>query len=173
MPPWIFWLAAAAAVAIGTVLAGIVLMLLGGQVFATATDHARLRPVTSFVIGLVTVILVPAIAIILMATAVGLSVGLAILLALPLLFVFGHAVAAAGIGAGIFVRTTAPIGIARSLLMLIVGAVIVVIIVFIPWVGPLAGAVVLMLGVGALVRSLGTRLRAAPPPAGSSRAAAA
>jgi hypothetical protein len=163
-------LALALAVAIGTLIAGILLMLFGGRLFTTATDHARLRPLSSFLIGLVTVILIPAIAAILMATVAGITTGIALLLAMPLLFVLGHAVAAAGVAAGIFVRSAAPLGPGRSLLLLVVGALIVVLIGAIPYVGLLAVGIVLLLGVGALVRTIGTKLRtvfvavpAAPP----------
>ena len=161
--PWMWAVGLAVAVVIGTLLAGIVLALLGGRILANGADHLRLRPVTSFVIGLITVILIPAIAAILMATIAGLSVGIALLLVLPLLCVFGHAVAAAGIGAGIFVRSRLAISTGYALLLLIAGALIIVIIGFIPWVGLLALGVVLLLGVGALVRAVGARLRGTPP----------
>ena len=164
LEPWMWAAGFAAFMVLGTIIAGIVLMLFGGRIFTTATDNARLRPVSSFLIGLIVAVLVPAIAIILMATVVGLSVGLALLFALPLLFVFGHAVAAAGIAGGVFVRSTLPIGIGRAILLLIVGAAIVALIGFIPWVGPLAVAVVILLGLGALVRTVGPRVRLGPPP---------
>jgi hypothetical protein len=158
---WWMWAGAIAVVIVlGTVLAGVVLMLFGGRIFTIATDHARLRPLSSFLIGLVTAIIVPAVAIILMATLAGLSIGIGLLLALPLLFVLGHAVAAAGIAAGIFIRSPTPIGIARSLLMLIVGALIIVLIGLIPWVGWIAVFIILLLGFGALVRTIGAKLRA-------------
>ena len=59
--------------------------------------------ITATYLGLIVLILIPMIAIILMATLVGLTVGFAILLTLPALLVFGHAVAATGIAAGLFV----------------------------------------------------------------------
>ena len=114
IPSWAFGFCLAGAMVLGTILAGIVLMLFGGRLFITALDHARLRPVSTILIGVVTLILVPAVAIILSATVVGLPIGLALLLALPLLFVFGHPIAAAGIAAGIFVRNSGPVGIARG-----------------------------------------------------------
>ncbi len=159
IPSWAFGFVLAGAMVLGTILAGIVLMLFGGRLFLTALDHARLRPVSTILIGVITLVLVPAVAAILGATVVGLPVGIALMLALPLLFVFGHPIAAAGIAAGIFVRNPGPIGIARALLFVVLGAIVIALISLIPWVGPLAVAIVIVLGVGALVRTAGGRLR--------------
>ncbi len=158
-PDWLWGVGLAAAMVLGTILAGIVLMLFGGRLFITATDYARLRPVSTILVGLVTLVLVPAIAMILAATVVGIPIGLALLLALPLLFVFGQPVAAAGIAAGIFVRHAGPIGIVRAFLFVILGAIIIALISLIPWVGALAVGVVMVLGVGGLVRTAGGRMR--------------
>lgn len=164
-PAWMWMAGIAVVVVLGTILAGTVLILFGGRVFSTAADHARHRPMSSFLIGVVVVILIPAIAIVLIATIAGLSVGLAILFLLPVLLVFGHAVAATGIAAGLFIRNTGPIGLGRAVLMLIAGAIIVVLIGLIPWVGMWAVCIVLVLGVGALARTVGNKLRAATAPA--------
>ena len=158
-PPWAWRLGLAVAIAIGTVLTGIVLILFGGRIFITATEHARHRPMSSFLIGLLVVLLIPAVAIILMATLVGLSVGFSILLLMPAILVFGHAVAAAGIATGLLVRSVGPLGLGRGVLMLVIGAVIIVAIGFIPWVGGWAVAIVLLLGAGALARTVGAKLR--------------
>ena len=163
--PWVWIVVLAVAVVLGTVLAGIVLMLFGGRIFTMAADNARHRPMSSFLIGLIVAILIPAVAIILMATIVGISVGLAVLFLLPVLIVFGHAVAATGIAAGLFVRSTGPIGLGRAVLMLIAGAIIVVLIGLIPWVGMWAVSIVLVLGLGALARTAGAKLRAVVAPA--------
>jgi hypothetical protein len=159
VPDWAWSFGFAIAMVLGIILAGIVLMLFGGRLFISALDHARLRPVSTIIIGIVTLILVPAVAALLSATVVGLPIGFALMLALPLLFVFGLPVAAAGIAAGIFVRTPGPVGIARGLLFVIVGAVILALIGLIPWVGCIAVGVVTVLGAGALVRTAGGRLR--------------
>jgi hypothetical protein len=177
---WLWSPICAAAMVLGALLAGIVLMLFGGRLFLTALDYARLRPVSTIVIGIVTLILVPVIAAILGATVVGLPIALALLLAMPLFFVFGLPVAAAGIAAGIFVRTPGPIGVFRALLFVLLGAIVIALISLIPWVGALAVGVVIVLGVGALVRTAGGRLRtprrprsaAAPPAAPPPRPAA-
>jgi len=82
-------------------------------------------------------------------------------LILPILAVFGHAVAAAGIAGGIFVRASGRIGIARTLVLLVVGAVIVALLTLIPWVGPWLLVIVLLLGIGAISRTVGGRMRRA------------
>ena len=91
------------------------------------------------------------------------------MLALPLVVVFGLPVAAAGIAAGIFVRTAGPVGILRGLLFVIVGAVILALISLIPWVGSPGGRRRALLGVGALVRTAGGRLRTPERVQGSCR----
>ena len=159
--PWSAAAIFAGAVALGTILTGIVLALFGGRLFVTAVNEVRLRPGTSLLIGLVTVIVVPIIAAVLIASVIGLSAGFAILLILPLLAVFGQSVAAAGVAGGIFVRTTGRIGIARTLLLLVVGSILVALLAIIPLVGPWLVAIVLLLGIGALTRTLGGRLKRA------------
>jgi hypothetical protein len=152
------------AVVLGTLVAGIVLMLFGGHVFTTATEHVRHRPLSSFLFGILTAVLVPFIALVLCLTVVGLSVGVALFLLLPFLTVFGHAVAAAGIAAGVLLRRPGELGIGSALLMLIIGAIVLVLLGLIPWVGPAIGAIALLLGLGAFTRTVGGRLRRSDPP---------
>ena len=62
---------------------------------------------------------------------------------------------------GIFVRASGRIGIARTLLLLVIGAIIVALLTLIPWVGPWLLAIVLLLGIGAIARTVGGRTRRA------------
>jgi len=163
--PWWWKLAFAGAVAAGTILAGIVLMLFGGKVFAAATGHVRHSPLSSFLFGVLALVLIPFVAVVLMATVVGLSVGIAIGLIVPFLLVFGHAVAAAGIAAGILVRRPGDIGVGIGLIMLILGAILLVAIGFIPFVGPFLVLIAVVLGTGAFTRTIGARMRRAVVPA--------
>lgn len=163
-PDWAWLLGFAAFIAAGTVLTGIVLMLFGGRVFTTSTSHVRQRPVSSFLFGVLTIVLVPFVAVLLMATVIGISVGIAIALIMPFLFVFGHAVAAAGIASGILVRRHGDLNIALGFVMLILGAILLVAIGLIPYVGPILVGIALVLGVGAFTRTVGGRLRRAEPP---------
>jgi len=161
--PWLWSIIFAAAIALGTILAGIVLMLFGGRVFATATEHVRHRPLSSFLFGILTLVLIPFISLVLCVTIVGLSVGVAVLLLLPVLIVFGHAVAVAGIAGGVLIRRQGELGVLLGLLMLIVGAIVLVLIGLIPWVGPALIAVAIVLGTGAFTRTLGHRIRRTDP----------
>jgi hypothetical protein len=115
--------------------------------------------VSSFLVGLAVIVVLLIVSAFLMSIVIGLSAGIALLLLLPPLVIFGHAVAAAGIAAGIFIRSRGLLGIGQSLLMLLIGAVIVVLIGLVPWVGPFLVAIVLLLGTGALARVIGARLR--------------
>jgi hypothetical protein len=159
--PWVWAASIAIGVAIATFVAGVVLMLFGGRIFVSAVDLVRHRPVSSFLVGLAVTLVMLVVAVFLMSLLIGLSAGIAILLLLPPLVIFGHAVAAAGIAAGIFIRSRGLLGVGQALLMLLIGAVIVVLIGAIPWVGPFLALVVLLLGVGALARVVGARLRGA------------
>jgi hypothetical protein len=161
---WTWMLGLAAYIAAGTVLTGIVMMLFGGRVFATATGHVRHRPVSSFFFGILALILIPFVAVVLMVTVIGISAGIAIGLVVPFLIVFGHAIAAAGIAAGILVRRQGDIGVGMGLVMLIVGAILLVAIGLIPYVGPALVAIALILGVGAFTRTVGGRIRRPEPP---------
>ncbi len=165
LSPWARAALFAAFVAVGTVVTGIVLMLFGGRVLATATDHVRLRPGSSLLIGLATAVLIPIIAAVVMATVVGFTAGVAVLLLLPVLTVFGHAVAAAGIASGIFVRDRTELGSIRTFLLLVIGAIIVALVWLIPWVGGFLGAIILLFGIGALARTLAARIRRTEPAA--------
>jgi hypothetical protein len=83
----------------------------------------------------------------------------AVLLVLPALVVFGHAVAAAGIAGGIFVRTATPIGVWGGLALLAIGAVIIALVALVPYAGGVLVLLALLLGTGALTRAIGGRLR--------------
>jgi cytoskeletal protein CcmA (bactofilin family) len=161
--PWQVAAVVAAAIAAGTILAGIVLLLFGGHVFTTATEHVRHRPLSSFLFGILALVLIPFVAIVLMVTVIGLSIGFAILFILPLLLTFGHAVAAAGIASGLLVRRRGDIGVPMAILMLIIGAIVLVLLGLIPWVGPILVLIALVLGVGAFTRTIGGRIRRAGP----------
>ena len=158
---WAWVLGFALYIAAGTVLAGIVLMLFGGGVFAAATSHVRHRPLSSFLFGILALILIPFVGVVLMVTVIGITTGFAILLIMPFLIVFGHTIAAAGIASGILVRRRGDLGVALGILMLIVGALVLVAIGLIPYVGPVLVLIALVLGVGAFTRTIGGRIRRA------------
>jgi hypothetical protein len=165
--PWRWALAAGVVVAIGTIVAGIVLLLFGGNLFRAGVENVRHRPLSSFLFGVLALVLIPFVAALLAITVVGLSTAVAVALILPVLIVFGHAVAAAGIAAGLLVRARGELSVGASIGMLIIGAIVLVALGIIPWVGPAIVAIALILGIGAFTRTLAARLRQplTPPPA--------
>ncbi len=161
--PWQWVLGVAIAVAAGIILTGLVLMLFGGHVFTTATEHVRQRPLSSFLFGILTIVLVLFIGVVLVFTLIGATVGGAILLLLPFLLVFGHAVASAGIASALLIRRRGEIGVPTAILMLIIGAIVLTGLGLIPWVGPIIALIVLILGTGAFTRTVGGRIRRRDP----------
>ena len=163
--PWAWSVVFAVAMALGTILAGFVGLLFGGRLFATSMNNVRLRPGSSLLLGVATFLIIPVVAVLLMVTVVGLTVGFAVLLVLPFLLVFGHAVAAAGIAAGLFVRDRGAVGGVRAFFLLVVGAVVVALVALIPWIGAPLVFVVLLLGTGALTRTIFARMHRYDPQA--------
>ena len=105
--------------------------------------------------------MLPILAALLMATVIGLSFGVALLLLLPFLLVAGHAVVATCIGVWFFDRTGGPRSSGRLFVYLMAGAVILALVWLVPWAGPIIGGLAMLVGSGAVVRSLGARLRRA------------
>lgn len=165
VPPWAWRVGLGAFIALGTIVAGLAMLAITGSGFSTAVGHARARPMSSILIGIVALIVIPVVAVLLMSLVIGLTVGLALLLVMPILFVFGHAVAAAGIAAGVFVRGNGRISGGQAFLMLVIGAILIAAVSFIPIAGPFVLLLTLLLGLGAVVRTVGWRLRQTEPQA--------
>jgi hypothetical protein len=163
---WPFRFGLAAFLAASALITGIVLMVLGRGTFEDATTLARLKVVSSFLIGLVSLILLPIVAIALMATVAGIPAGLALLFAIPILVVVSYAVAATGLADLIFNRPRAPRVAVRTVIFLIVGSILLGLISLIPVAGPIIILVLLIVGAGAFLRSArrrARRWRRAPP----------
>jgi hypothetical protein len=159
IPVWLWKGLFALFMAAGAVVTGIVLLIFGRSAFEEGVAHAAFRPLSSGLIGLATLILLPIVAAILMASVVGLTIGLAVLLLLPFLLVAGHAVVAACIGIWIFDRSGGPRGAGRLVVFTIAGAIVIAVVWLIPWAGPIVAFLAMLVGIGAYVRSLGARLR--------------
>lgn len=162
---WIWTLVSALAVAAGGVLAGAILLLIGRGTFEESLGKAAFRPISSGLIGLAVLIILPIITILLMTTVIGLSLGAALLLVLPFLLVAGHAVVIACIGVWIIDRDGGPHSAGRLILFMIVGAVVMALVWLIPWVGAPIAFLAMLVGTGAYFRALGRRLslRSAEP----------
>jgi cytoskeletal protein CcmA (bactofilin family) len=142
------------------VLAGLGLLLLGRNSFDEAASRVRSRPAIDFVIGLVTVVLIPIVALALAFTGIGMPIAFGLVLLIPLLLIIGHATFAIGISDWIFNRDEEPRTAGRSILFLVVGAVGTAIAGAIPVAGPFIVFVVLLLGLGAFLATLRRRLTA-------------
>ena len=159
LPRWMWKGVFAVIMAAGTVLAGIILIWATRGTFEDGLAHATFRPLSSGLIGIVTLIVLPVIAALLMATIIGFSFGLALLLLIPFLLVAGHTVAATCIGVWIFDRTGEPRNAGRLFLYLLAGAIVMALVWMIPWAGPIIVWLAILVGTGAWFRSLWSRLR--------------
>ena len=104
-------------------------------------------------------ILLPVVAALLLATIIGFSFGLALLLLLPFLIVAGHTVVATCIGVWIFDRTGEPRSYGRLFVYLLAGAILMALVWLIPWAGGAVVGLAILVGSGAWVRSVMSRLR--------------
>jgi hypothetical protein len=156
---WTWKLIFAVMMAAGTILAGAILIGAGRGAFEDALGHATLRPFSSGLIGLLTLVLLTLIAVVLMATIIGFSFGFALLLLMPFLIVAGHAVVATCIGVWIFDRTGEPRSYGRLFVYLLAGAILMALVWLIPWAGGVIVGLAIVVGTGAWVRSVAARLR--------------
>lgn len=156
---WLWMLGSAVVVALGAILTGAILLLIGRGTFEEGLGNATFRPISSGLIGLATLIVLPVIAVLLMTTVIGLSFGVALMMVLPFLLVAGHALVAACIGVWILDRDGEPRTAGQLILYMIVGAVLLAIVWLIPWVGAPIAFLAMLVGTGAYLRSLSGRLR--------------
>lgn len=167
---WKLRLLFAAFLAVSTFVTGIVLMLIGRGTFEDAVTLARTKIVGSFLVGIVAVILLPLIAIVLIATVIGVPIGFAILLSLPVIFIVSYSIAATGLADLIFNRPFAQRIAGRTAVFLIVGAVIIGLLSLVPVAGPWLVLLLLLWGIGAWLRSVRRRgRRRAIPPVGGEK----
>jgi len=165
VPRWMWNGIFAAIMAAGTVLAGIILIGASRGAFEDGLAHATFRPLSSGLVGIVTLIVLPIVAALLMATIIGFSFGIALLFLLPFLLVGGHTVVATCVGVWILDRTGEPRSAGRLFLYLLAGAVVMALVWMIPWAGPTIVWLAILVGTGAWVRSLASRLRRRSAPA--------
>ena len=141
-------------------MAGLLLLVSRRAFVERAVARLRSRPGHSFGLGVLIFILVPAIAVLLMATIIGIPTALLLLLALPLLWLVGTVIAAFTMGDFLVNRVPRQRGFFGQLWALIVGLVVLSIIGIIPYIGFLSWFAALLVGLGAFWQAL-----KAPPPA--------
>jgi hypothetical protein len=159
---FVWWLA----YTISTVVLGLILLVAAPRLDAAITWASRDRTGASIGIGVATFILLPIVAVLLLATIVGIPLGLFLLLGLALLYTVGYVVGAHAIGR-FLVREP------RSrFLAFLAGWAIVRVLGLIPIVGGLVWILVTIFGLGALVTVVRratpmdtVEVRTPPPPA--------
>lgn len=127
---------------------GLVLMTLLPNFTGKVMSIIEKNPWGSFGLGVVTVILLPVLAVTAMVTIIGIPVGIFLFMALGVLCLVGHIYAAVFIGRGVFTWLKTDTHRAWQLL---VGLVILGIFMLIPIVGWLARAIFILIGTGAVL----------------------
>lgn len=139
----------------GVMVAGLTLFVLGLILMALLPKFTertvalmQKNPWGSFGLGIVTVIMLPVLAVTAMITVVGFPIGMFLFMALSLLCLVGHIYAALFIGKGIFTKSKAEVHHAWHLL---VGLVILGLLTLIPILGWLAKGIFVLIGTGAIL----------------------
>lgn len=152
--------ALAAVVVFGTgagLILGLILLVAARQIVEQTIVQIRDAPFRSLLIGLVVAILVPLIAVALMATVIGMPIGLLTLLAFPLLLLVAWVVPAFAIADRLFNRDRAARSFGGRLLLLLAGLIVVTLIGIVPVLGILVWLLVVLLGLGALWQAFRVR----------------
>jgi hypothetical protein len=140
-----------------------------GRQLREAEQILATEPVQAFLIGLVSLILLPILAILLMVTVIGAPLGVGLLIvAMPLLAFAGYLVAATWIGGWIVREATTRTDLTpeRPFVSVFAGVLLLTFIGLVP-VLSIVGAVVSLLGFGAVIRLLARTLRGTPRPIGA------
>lgn len=138
----------AAAMAIAMFILGLIIMNVLPLFTQRTIQGMQKNPWGSFGLGIVTVILVPIVALMAMATVVGIPVGIFFFMVLGLLGCLGHLYAAFYIGEGMFRWLKADV---HRVWHLLVGLCLMGILTMIPFIGWLAKGVLGLIGMGALL----------------------
>jgi hypothetical protein len=159
---FVWWLA----YTVSTLVLGLILLVAAPGLDRAITWAARERTGASIGIGVATFILLPIVAVLLLATIVGIPLGLFLLLGLALLYTVGYVVGAHAIGRFLVREPTS------RFLAFLAGWAIVRVLGLIPFVGGLVWVLVTIFGLGALVTAVRrpspmevSDTRTPPPPA--------
>lgn len=151
---------------LATIVAALLVAGLAGRQLRAAERILAEEPVQAFLIGLGAVILLPILAILLIATVIGAPLGVALLIgAMPLLAFAGYLVAATWIGDWVVRQTAARSEetIERPFMPAVAGVLVLTAIGLVP-VLAIVAAVASLLGFGAVIRFAYRTLRGAPRP---------
>lgn len=148
--------AAFAGMAVAMALVGVIALFVLGLIIMALlpsfTDRTvrgmQKNPWGSFGLGIVTIIVLPTLAVVAMMTVIGIPIGMFLFMALSLLCVVGHIYAALFIGHGVFTAFKADVHHAWHLL---VGLLVLGVFTLIPVLGWLARGIFVLIGTGAVL----------------------
>lgn len=130
---------------IALLITALVLVLLVPQVFHTATEVALRHPGRTFLIGFAASIVAPSVVLLLMATVVGVPLGILVLLGWIVGLLLSGPFAAYYVGRLIMAKGV------NALLVMLVGAVILLFLYFVPFIGLVVSLVAMWFGLGILL----------------------
>ena len=139
------------------VLGLIAVWLVRGSVEQTI-DTLMDRPAGSLLRGFLALVLTVLGAILLIVLLIGLPLGLALMLIIPALLILGYSSASFGLGEWVANRAGNPKGAGGRILLLGLGALILMLLTLIPFVGGIIGFIGILMGIGALIITLASRL---------------
>jgi len=102
----------------------------------------------------------------LVALLIGFPLGIAVLFTLPVLVIIGLSGAGLSVGEWIANRAGEPVGAGGRMGLMALGVLILALVGLIPFVGPILVLLAILMGLGAVVIAVLSRLRPETPPAG-------
>ncbi len=144
--------------ALSAFLAGIAHLWFGRQSVEDTIDAFVEHPLTNGLIGIGTIVLMFVVAALMILSIFAAPFGIAGLITLPILALLGVASAGFGFGEWLLNRSGEPCSVAGRGLFFVAGLIIVTALGMVPFAGPLLLFLAMLMGIGALVRSLHARL---------------
>lgn len=149
---------------------GLILLVVARPFVERAVARMRSAPVTSGLVGLAVLILVPLVAVLVVVTVIGIPVGLVTLLSFPLALLTGGVLAAFWVSDWMMNRQREQRSFLGRLLLLIVGLLVLMIVGLIPILGFVVWLLALLVGLGGLWHAMRNRDATAEPPMSAPRA---
>lgn len=166
----VVWLGSAVLRLLFALITGVVIVLLLPRAAIAIADGVRRRPLPSFVLGLILLILVPIVVVLLMITVVGIPVALLGLAAYLAALYLSQVFVGLAIGRLILPNAWGDDGRGYNLLAMVIGVIILALLrlIPVPYLGSAIAAITAILGLGAIIvglrRGHHPRLPGWPPP---------
>lgn len=152
--------------AISALILGLVAIWLARGAVEQSIDTFMERPGGSLLRGILTLLGVLIGAALLVALLIGFPLGIAVLFTLPVLVIIGLSGAGLSVGEWIANRAGEPVGAGGRMGLMALGVLILALVGLIPFVGPILVLLAILMGLGAVVIAVLSRLRPETPPAG-------